>query len=1652
MLALLLPLLASTAQGASEGPAFAIEMRQEVMGSGSGFTTSPLTGKVGQTVDYEIVVRDTGNVSSSPEGFSGFTDAHCDPGTIAGGPGSGLLAPGESAMYTCSHVLTSAGSYVNEALVTGATYTEETTRTSNRVEVIVGPPAPSGVSAASSDKGAVVSWQESAGASPSGFNVREVNPNGSAGPIVATAGAGATSASVTGLRNCDSYRFQVQAVGSGSESAPSLPSGSAIPHWTPSGEPKVAVILMEGWDSKSTAESYFADSTSTPGHKGMNTYCARSDGPPGTKTVFPADLKDLIVEYNPRFERYATEATSMTDRLAGHEGTFILPWSFKGVWLENKSGGGTLVHVRDSVPNDSNNTSPVIDAETLRNEVESVHNAWKNTKIVILGHSLGGLIAEQYWEYFWRGNHQNVTRMISLDGAVNGVEDARLGTVPCSVLCGGVMQYFGALWQSIEWHDPAISSNDGDGAFLPVGTEKDQVYEPYDPQTPGIVSQMLFNCGGFPRETCTPTSPGFVSPCPSPDHAEVKGCPGVINYVETAIFGSASSGAASPSHLTVQRQVQTPSSRRVAQRDAGRRKACASAPGRNLGATASRCSSRARSRTAADARAAGVNASLESLGQISGTVTDASSGHPLAYAEVDVYDSSGNPLTSAETGADGTYTVPELPGGTYEVGFLAQGNYLEQFYNSRGSLESADHVSVTGGSTTAGINAALAPGGQISGVVTDASTGLPVGNVRIQVYDSAGSVVASGESSADGNYTISQLVAGSYRVGFLPSGNYLAQFSANRSTLAAADPVSVTSGAMTSGVNAALAAGGQITGAVSDASTSAAIGGVLVDAYDSSGRIVASAQSAADGTYSLVGLSTGSYRVEFLSPAGDRPAQFYNAASSLAIAKYVFVTAGTSTTHISIALVEGAKISGTVTDSATNAGIGGVPVSVYDSSGKVIATAQTASDGTYAVSGLTAGSYRVGFASHANHVPQYYNNSATLASATSISVSASAERAGVNAALVQGGQVGGTLIDASTNAPVPDVLVNAYDSSGAVVASTVSAADGIYTVSGLATGSYRIGFLSFNGAHAPQFSNGQTSLSAANPVAVTAGATTGNINALLAAAGKISGAVTRASDSAALAETTVTVYDSNGAPVGTAETGSDGSYTVSGLGTAAYKVGFSPSANYVSQFYSGKSTLESSETVSVTAGSTTSGVDALLTTGGQISGTVTDASTNSPIGNVKVAVYDLGDHPIALGQTAADGTYTVSGLATGNDIVEFSPTGNYVSQFYNEKPSPAAADRVSVTAGNTTSGIDAAMVVGGQITGTVTDASTMAALEGIQVCPLTSSGGSGGQCTLTNQSGEYTITGLASAEYKLEFTSASHIYPTQYYNAKALLATADQVPVTTGTLASHIDDELFMPPASTRPPTILGTPQLGQALAETHGEWTNKPTGYSYQWEECDGFDNNCAAILGATSQTYTLTLSDVGHTIRVAESAMNAGGTSTPVTSPQTAVVQVASPSQESNNSGGDGTPGGGGNTGGGSSTSVGDEGFRSVSSAQIAALLAQLVTPTGKAAKIVSLLKAGGFTLTFRALEAGIAVIGWYQIPRGVKLAKKTKARPVLVASGKLTFSAAGTATMRIKLTPAGKRLLKHTKGLKLTAKDIFTPTEETPISATTVFVLRR
>jgi hypothetical protein len=98
------------------------------------------------------------------------------------------------------------------------------------------------------------------------------------------------------------------------------------------------------------------------------------------------------------------------------------------------------------------------------------------------------------------------------------------------------------------------------------------------------------------------------------------------------------------------------------------------------------------------------------------------------------------------------------------------------------------------------------------------------------------------------------------------------------------------------------------------------------------------------------------------------------------------------------------------------------------------------------------------------------------------------------------------------------------------------------------------------------------------------------------------------------------------------------------------------------------------------------------------------------------------------------------------------------------------------------------------------------------------------------------------------------------------------------------------PPVSATPPVLAGPATQGQSLLADPGTWSapGSPT-YTYQWQRCDAAGANCVDIPGATTDTYTPTAADVGHTLRAEITATNDAG-STTTTTPPSAPVQAAS------------------------------------------------------------------------------------------------------------------------------------------------------------------
>lgn len=111
-----------------------------------------------------------------------------------------------------------------------------------------------------------------------------------------------------------------------------------------------------------------------------------------------------------------------------------------------------------------------------------------------------------------------------------------------------------------------------------------------------------------------------------------------------------------------------------------------------------------------------------------------------------------------------------------------------------------------------------------------------------------------------------------------------------------------------------------------------------------------------------------------------------------------------------------------------------------------------------------------------------------------------------------------------------------------------------------------------------------------------------------------------------------------------------------------------------------------------------------------------------------------------------------------------------------------------------------------------------------------------------------------------------------------------------------------------------------------------------------------------------------------------------------------------------------------------------------QVKSAVTAALAVSGKASRIGQLLEHHGYPTSFAAPSTGKLVISW-----------ETKAN-VLVARATSVLAKAARKDIEIALTPAGERLLKHSRVLKLTASGVFTPSGAGSTSASAQIVLRR
>ncbi len=200
---------------------------------------------------------------------------------------------------------------------------------------------------------------------------------------------------------------------------------------------------------------------------------------------------------------------------------------------------------------------------------------------------------------------------------------------------------------------------------------------------------------------------------------------------------------------------------------------------------------------------------------IEGKVTEAGTGAPIAGIEVCAYPDNGEEeptreqeehVRCATTGASGEYVLKEVVPGPYFVGFeVPEGsslNYVPQEYGGA----SPTPLVVIENEVRKEIDAQLAHGGLIAGVVTSATTGAGIEHavVLAEEFENEKAVFANyTETGSGGAYTLAGLPAGSYKVVFLAAG-YTPQAYKDSATLQGGELVAVEVLKTTGSIDAAL--------------------------------------------------------------------------------------------------------------------------------------------------------------------------------------------------------------------------------------------------------------------------------------------------------------------------------------------------------------------------------------------------------------------------------------------------------------------------------------------------------------------------------------------------------------------------------------------------------------------------------------------------------------------------------------------------------------------------------------------------------------------------------------------------------------------------------------------------------------------------------
>ena len=263
-----------------------------------------------------------------------------------------------------------------------------------------------------------------------------------------------------------------------------------------------------------------------------------------------------------------------------------------------------------------------------------------------------------------------------------------------------------------------------------------------------------------------------------------------------------------------------------------------------------------------------VDFSLKLGGGVTGRVFEADGVTPAAGVCIAFFDNphSEDQLANwGSTAADGSFTIWGLaPLPVYirtRVGCQSDTHLRDEWYTPIGSTIYADKatpLTIIQGQLINQVNFQLNPAGSLSGRVFQQGGVTPIPGAWVYALDNAFQYIAGANTQADGSYRIRSLPTGSYHIA-VQAGGFGGVYYPNGYDDTGSTKVLVTAPGETPDINFNLSPEATLTGTVLQSNGTTPIAGALIEVWPSLGGQIHQTHSAADGSFTVYGLSSGQY-------------------------------------------------------------------------------------------------------------------------------------------------------------------------------------------------------------------------------------------------------------------------------------------------------------------------------------------------------------------------------------------------------------------------------------------------------------------------------------------------------------------------------------------------------------------------------------------------------------------------------------------------------------------------------------------------------------------------------------------------------------------------------------------------------------------------